>query len=411
MIWYILTSICLIYPYLFLTEAVVYLPRAEAANALSAGLAFWMLISLLKDRNDLSLFLQWLLRGILISGTLTTLLGFVKFDIYLRVYELLFLTTPGETYAIGTSLIADYNLYAMGGLVTCLAAYFLFRRENRKLLRAVYIILLALNGINVFLAGSRMGLIWLVLFSVVLTLLVIRRYIIMRLSKLSRSLIVGLALFAALIAGLNFFWYYGLDKGVKRKVVSAMGYDPGTFCINYAGFSHRYGTILYPLSSPKPVNDRLLYPEEIKSLGTPKSISVSTYASRIDRWRYGFQLFNRASFKEQWWGGGFDYLKDFVFQFQYVAVDEEYPKNPVVSSLLYAGLFGTLILLIFIGRGISLYWKHRNQARPFIIIYLVVMCFLMTNFNSVFSDKFSILFLILPFLFDNFADPVYQPEE
>jgi hypothetical protein len=127
---------------------------------------------------------------------------------------------------------------------------------------------------------------------------------------------------------------------------------------------------------------------------------VMVTASRLNRWKYGMNIFlNEYSLKEKVFGKGFSYLKSFGTKFGEAELD--YPHNPLIDSLLYSGISGFLIYIWFLLAGVIYYLKHSNMHFYFLCCYLIVGLFSIVSANTHFSVPVFALLSLIPF-FSNY---------
>ena len=114
------------------------------------------------------------------------------------------------------------------------------------------------------------------------------------------------------------------------------------------------------------------------SVGTP---SFDYILGRTLRWQFAWMIFMKEfSFGEKMFGGGFNFLNWFGNYFFSDKTKSDYPHNPLLSILLYSGIIGLIIYLIFLGKIFIIILKYYQQY------FLISLFFLITFFFSFFSS-------------------------
>jgi O-antigen ligase/polysaccharide polymerase Wzy-like membrane protein len=285
------------------------------------------------------------LQSLLLFGTIIgAVAGAAKFALLLRGRRLGFVeaASPGH-YPFGTSLISDYNMFALTILCGALIAFAKVLRGRSfigRLCAGGAFFLLCTVG---FFAGSRRF--WLVapLGIIAVLALSLPR---LRLGTGTRRLL----LFAAL--------------GVSLMLVAA----------NYLSFLS--WDVLN--SQSHGLQTRLL-----SLLDADRS---GAFDERLVRWQFAFSLANGASI---WSGQGFDYLYAFSCRFASCA-SVDYPHNPLLSALLYAGIPGVISVALLLG---YVCWVALQQLRTsstsalWGLLLLVHLPFILISANTVLSIK------------------------
>ncbi len=128
-------------------------------------------------------------------------------------------------------------------------------------------------------------------------------------------------------------------------------------------------------------------------------------SSRIDRWRFSYEYYiKNYNCLEKTFGGGFDYLKAFGSTFFNDPDHMDYPHNTLISSVLYSGILGGIIYLIFIIQSLRLYFKFRKYNFEFFLFYLVTFFFVFFSSNSHFELPLFTFLSLIPFLVNYLAE-------
>lgn len=125
--------------------------------------------------------------------------------------------------------------------------------------------------------------------------------------------------------------------------------------------------------------------------------------SRAILWKFAFTYFNDFTLKEKIFGKGFEYLK--VYQYIFDEKNDKtasnyYPHNPIISSLLYSGIIGALIYVLFLVQVFYRYLKLRKKIALFGILYLLAFSFTFFSGNSHFSVPAFLILSLIPYAFD-----------
>ncbi|MBK7132474.1 MAG: O-antigen ligase family protein [Bacteroidales bacterium] len=102
------------------------------------------------------------------------------------------------------------------------------------------------------------------------------------------------------------------------------------------------------------------------------SIKNNFIAIRSVRWQFALQIFKHEyTFKQKIFGGGFDFLSWYGYYFMKDKTKTDYPHSPFLHILLYSGLFGLLIYILFFYQAFHHYLKHIKAT---IIIHFLLYC-------------------------------------
>lgn len=122
------------------------------------------------------------------------------------------------------------------------------------------------------------------------------------------------------------------------------------------------------------------------------------FGPRINRWRYAWLLFSdEYSVKQKIFGGGFAYTEKFAKLFN-VPHGFDYPHNPMLSVLLYSGIFGLVLYFGMLFLVFKYYWKYTKQYWPWVLCFIMTFFFSFFSANGPFEPSVMGFFLLLPFL-------------
>lgn len=116
---------------------------------------------------------------------------------------------------------------------------------------------------------------------------------------------------------------------------------------------------------------------------------------RIERWKYAYFIWkNQYGLKQKLIGNGFDYLRQFGVKFHGDATRQDYPHNFMLSAMLYSGILGFMVCLVFMLLVVWFYFKHNLFM---LVLYLAPLMFVSVSGNSIFTVPVFLLMSILPF--------------
>lgn len=263
---------------------------------------------------------------ILIIGFTASSLGLFKYLMIKLGFKLDVLSNSIGEYPWGTSLVLDYNFYALTLLVSGLIAIRFWSQsfnEKKSILYTCIACIILNAGI---LSGSRR---FLIIGPLIITtyflILFFKNRNIFKKSKWICFLAVFSVLSSLIHGGL-----YLKDSGCHNGKLGCSGIQ------NMTEIQQRTSRVL---TSPQ-----------------------STVDSRIDRWLYTFEIIEPPKLL---FGSGFSYREKFSCKFNDCKIDD-YPHSPILSALLYGGLIGVFsVLACFIYALVTSYQiltRHSSHA-------------------------------------------------
>ncbi|MEE4197220.1 MAG: hypothetical protein V2I54_06220 [Bacteroidales bacterium] len=135
--------------------------------------------------------------------------------------------------------------------------------------------------------------------------------------------------------------------------------------------------------------------------------------SRLVLWRFAWFYFKDFSFLEKLFGKGFEYLTIYHHIFDTEGQNSDgvdYPHNPVISALLYSGILGAVVYVLFLLQVFYRYWKLRKRITLFAILFLLAFAFTFFSGNSHFSVPAFIILSLVPYAY-NIKPPIHAAEE
>lgn len=315
--------------------------RSEVFNAIAVLLLWVVAANRDADAQRLHRHVARFMKLLMIVAVLLAWLGLVKFLLFLQGHRLSFVEqAAGGQYPWGTSLTADYNMYALtmtaGGLAA-LSWLLSARSLPAKLLASGLLLSLLAAG---FLSGSRRFWVVAPLMFALLVVSGIRRE---GSKRALGGVTVLLACVAALVALL--YWFVPIDWAKLANT----GWD----------LQYRLATLL-------------------------DSGQSGGLEARFSRWQFATHMLTDY---RVWIGSGFDYLAVYSCHFDDCVV-AGYPHNPVISAWLYAGVAGALSVLALLGYFLYCGLQLLRGAMPLLGALLIAhLPFTVISSNGPFAVK------------------------
>lgn len=119
---------------------------------------------------------------------------------------------------------------------------------------------------------------------------------------------------------------------------------------------------------------------------------------RISRWRFASEIFIKEyNFPQKVFGGGFSFLSWYGYFFYGEKNKTDYPHNPFLSVLLYSGLLGLVIFLIFVLKAFYYYIKYLKEYKVLFFFFIVTFFFSFFSAGNPFDPPIMGYFVLLPF--------------
>lgn len=316
----------------------------DVFNAIGLVLLYTAGANSFNDAAHRERLMERLLKLLLIGTTIGAVVGAAKFALLLQGRRLAFVeaASPGH-YPFGTSLISDYNMFALTILCGALIAFAKVLRGRAliwSLFAGVVFFLLCTVG---FFAGSRRF--WLV------------------------APVGIIAVLALSLPRLR------LGAGTRRLLLlTAVGLSLALVASNYLSFLN------WDFFSDRS------HSVQVRLLSLLDADRSGAFDERLVRWQFAASLASGASI---WSGQGFDYLFTFSCRFASCA-SVDYPHNPLLSALLYAGIPGVISVALLLG---YVCWIAFQQLRVsstsalWGLLLLVHLPFILISANTVLSIK------------------------
>lgn len=245
----------------------------------------------------------------------------------------------GKTYPWGTSLMSDYNMFALGMLTGVIGIFWTMVKSKSKFVKIYCLLSLPFIMYSIYLSGSRRGLV--VLGIVIIYIGIISVIKLYKNSVKNNLLVVAFSMLILLIfLNTNF---------LSNTIIQGQ---------DIQAHQNRYDTL--------------------------NNID-GAFSSRGVRWSYAAELINEFKIHNYILGSGFDYIESYGNKFNTInRVD--YPHNIFISAFLYSGIIGVTTLVLFLLLPLVRFIKYRAFF-PFeiVFIYVINLLFLIVSGNSFFS--------------------------
>ena len=361
-------------------------------------IALLILFITIVNKSNLNEFIEYFYKYYLYLIGCVSIIALIKFWFQLKGIYIPLLINH-EKYPWGFSLSTDYNFYSVAIFIA-----FLFllwgdkfnKLKNKKIEYVLYILVC----INIFYSGSRRGI--LILFSILIIQLLLSFYFYIK-NKKKDSVLLKTIVGIIVILSQVYFLYFASFK--ERKITAKI---IGVYALPYkkeiTAISFRYITLIKPKADYKKMYVEM-WPKE--DIGTNEKEEVikeplfekTTYGSRIERWKYAFYLFiNKYTLTEKFFGKGFSYLKNFAYRFNVILFNSyDYPHNPIIASLLYAGIIGLVSILFYLTYSLYLIYQLKLYSSILLTSYFLISFFSLLSGNSYFSIPIYVAITLLPY--------------
>jgi len=121
------------------------------------------------------------------------------------------------------------------------------------------------------------------------------------------------------------------------------------------------------------------------------------FGNRYVRWEYAYNYFENYTIIQKLFGKGFDYIPAFGEHFFRDKNHMDYPHNPIIASILYAGIFGGILYIIYLLQSICFYFRYIKVIMLFFIFYLITFFFSFFSGNSHFELPLFTFLSLVPF--------------
>ncbi len=293
-------------------------------------------------------------------------LSLYKFMRLLHGEQFSILVSPGNgQYPLGTSLRQDYNVFAMGIILSNLLILdyvFSIRRPYR--FKTLGYLSFFISFIVIILSGSRRGLI---IFTVIFLVVFLKTIIgVLQFQKEAARLIL------VTISFVFIGWFVYQTEFTKEEYKDN--------------------------SSLEHIFNRLSTIEDINNNDTH-----SPAYERLIRIQFAQRIIDSRPLYQNIFGDAFDYHHKFyaktsnhLSKFEY-----DYPHNFFISQFLYSGIIGFILLLVLLIYTLILYVKFGSMLRIYLFMYIICVFFLSTSGDVLFNDINLIFLTLLPIFYSN----------
>lgn len=132
--------------------------------------------------------------------------------------------------------------------------------------------------------------------------------------------------------------------------------------------------------------------------------------SRLLRWSWAVDYYRKYSLKEKILGNGFQYIASMSKDFYGDKSNNEYPHNPLLSTLLYSGVVGFIVYLVFLGLSLLIYVRNFSEFSICLLNYFILFIFIFFSGNSHFSVPIYTFYSFLPFLIQYYRRNEYYSD-
>lgn len=158
------------------------------------------------------------------------------------------------------------------------------------------------------------------------------------------------------------------------------------------GFKNMKGNVY--IYYPNTVHNRI-------NINVGKKITIN---NRKERFKYAWDIFlSEFNINNKIFGKGFFYIELFGKKFNR---NYGYPHNPLLSSLLYSGILGASLYLVFLILVFIKYIKKIKHLKIYFIMYLISFFFAQVSGNSHFSIVIFNVLSLIPFI--NFKNKISE---
>lgn len=328
------------------------------------------------------------------------LLSFIKFWLMLKGIYVPFLLNHGK-YPWGFSLSTDYNFYAVAMLLAMfILLWHPFNFTNRYYKYVIYL-LFAFVTLNIFYSGSRRGIMILILIFVFQFISVVYKYL--TTNKWERR--GNFVILGAILLILQVYFLYAAPFIVRKYTAKAIGVYGLPYKKEITAISFRYITIIEPEADYKKMYSEM-WPKEYNSNEKEQKVKEisyehTTYGSRLERWKYGWQLFSTSySVSDKIIGKDFSYLSKYAKRFNVdTFLPYDYPHNPLIAALLYGGFVGFFSIIFYLAYSIYIVIKYNITNPIFLASFLVISFFSLLSGNSIFTIPIFVVVTLIPYMY------------
>jgi hypothetical protein len=188
---------------------------------------------------------------------------------------------------------------------------------------------------------------------------------------------------------------------LKGSMLTDNSYQASSFLFTIPGMINQYSTSndadpIRRMAALLISEDTTYYPFHAELY--VDSIGREFGEDRIMRWKFALEIFTKEFDPGQKiFGGGFDFLGWYghVFRNDHLFID--YPHNPFLFILLYSGVTGLTLYLLFLFIAIKLYMKYFKEYFLLFGMFLIIFYFVLFSSGNPFNPPMMGFFILLPF--------------
>ena len=118
---------------------------------------------------------------------------------------------------------------------------------------------------------------------------------------------------------------------------------------------------------------------------------------RVSRWKFALEIYSKEyNFTKKIFGGGFNFLNWYGYHFLNDRTKTDYPHNPFLHILLYSGIIGLFIYLLFLYQVFYYYIKFCREFPLLFVFFILTFYFTLFSGGSPFDPPIMGFFIILP---------------
>lgn len=401
-----------------------------------------MAFNFIESEDDFKLSTWKFMRQLLVFCIFISFFSLVKTFFLLRGVTFDFLYDYRWFYPKGTSLVIDYNFYALLNILGIVTICYLLLKEKSTIYSVLLQLLVFCLSIDVLFSTSRRGIIALALILLSLFVVLLFGWLSGKgtwMAILSRKLRFLFIFFFGFILFLIIFLSQKPFHSEPSQYVN-LGFDRTSGRDLLYLCAVRYFSIIDPASTNRAMGQYFERFRETGQVGAlnnqfkvnrkaneqknrdPVKLNITNEGNdhdyftvifrdpdnrfsggRIQRVNYAIKIFSEQySTVKKIIGGGFDYLWDFGHAFYYKNNHRfyfDYPHNPVISAFLYSGILGGLSLVYFFFMTFLNFIRSFRSLIYFICMYIIVFFFAFFSGNSIFGSPEFLFFSLVPYYF------------
>lgn len=319
-------------------------------NALSVSVFLAALFIVLRGPSDIDRIVAWFGVQTIAAMTLVGIAGLYKFYA-LTQGQFIERYRDGALYPQGSSLVADYNFYALAHLIAFLFAGERFIASRSAVVRSALAAASVVFVVNIALAGSRRGFVML-------------------------AVVVLVVFLASLRGSLRFTIGLSQARLAKQHIGNA-----ALILLAAAGLSTLPAISVANLQAV----ETLIYRAETLSTTFGSERGGGAFSERTVRWGEAYQLLEHAPVQDKLFGRGFDYY-DAVARAM-GSPQADYPHNMLLSLWLSNGAVGLTICIVFLLMVGYMAWTLRGAYPALALIYGVMLVYINTSGDQLYSIK------------------------